>query len=89
MCAILWLMQRYVLVFSDVVPCCGGSRWRECRGWSSSGWSGGGGTPAAAASAAQRKAALDAGIIVHLAQKKVIGGIAPVHLLEDICARTD
>ncbi len=72
------MTQRYVvLVLRVVVPggsCSGG---RECRGWSGGGWSGGSSTPACAAGAAPRKAALDAGFVVHLAQKKVVGGIAP------------
>ncbi len=56
-------------------------------GRSSGGWSGGGCTPAAGAT--PRKAALYAGIVVHLALKKVVGGVAPVHLLGGIRARTD
>jgi hypothetical protein len=63
-------------------------RARECRGSIGGGWSGGSCTPAAAA-AAPRKAPLDAGIIVHLAQKKVVGGIAPEHLLFGIRAWTE
>ncbi len=35
------------------------------------------------------EAALDAGIVVHLAEKKVVGGVALVHLLGGIRARTD
>ncbi len=75
------MIQRYVVfVLRVVVPGGVGSGWRECWGWSGGGWSGGGGTRAAA-SAAPRKAALDVGIVFHLAQKKVVGGVAPVHLL--------
>ncbi len=76
---ILPLNQRYVvLVLRVVVPGGGGSSgWGECRRWSGGGWSGGGGTPAAGA--APRKAALDAGIVVHLAQKKVVRGV--MHIL--------
>jgi hypothetical protein len=37
----------------------------------------------------QRKAALDAGFVVHLAQKKVMGGIAQAHLLFGIRAWTE
>ncbi len=88
---ILRLKQRYVvLVLRVVVPGSGGSGWRKCRGWSGGGWSGGGCTPAAGAT--PRKAALYAGIVVHLAHKKVVGGdrgVAPVHLLGGIRARTD
>jgi hypothetical protein len=79
------LRQRYVVLVLRVdVPGGGGSGWRECRGWCRRGC---GGTPAAGAT--PRKAELYAGIVVHLAQKKVVGGVAPVHLLGGICARTD
>ncbi len=73
--------QRYVILVLRVIVHGGSSSGgRECRGWSGGGWSSGSGTPAAAA-AAPRKAALDACFVVHLAQEKVVGGIAPAHLL--------
>ena len=46
------------------------------------------GAGAAGATLARRKAKLYAGIVVHLAQKKVVGGVAPVHLLGGIRAST-
>ncbi len=63
-----WTQRYVVLVLRVVVPGGGGSEGRECRGWSGGGWSGGSGTPAVAA-ATPRKAALDAGVVVHLALK--------------------
>ncbi len=81
------LKKRYiVLVLCVVVPVGGSWRWRECRG---SGSGGGGATRGAAAPGAPRQAALDSGFVVHLAQKKVVSGIAPAHLLFGIRARTD
>jgi hypothetical protein len=38
---------------------------------------------------ALRQAALDLGFVIHLAQNKVVGGIAPIHLLSSILGQED